>query len=99
MCPLILRLDAKRRFSRSRSGTGDCAIAFGPDLHCQGMYPKSEIEWQAIQRLSEDKNIVLLYLAPGKFIVVPKRVCTSGQAEELRTILRQNVPELKKNPL
>jgi hypothetical protein len=89
-CPLILRQTAKRRFRRTRSGAGDCTIDFDENLiRTQGPHSKSEIEWKAIQSYSEDKRVFLLYLAPGKFIVVPTRVCAEEQISELRTILLQ----------
>jgi hypothetical protein len=98
-CPLILRLTAKRRYERMRSGTGDCTIEFDEDtIRTQGPHSKGEIGWKAIQFFSEDLKSFLLYLAPGKFIIIPKRVCTSEQVEELRTLFQRRVapvnPEL-----
>jgi hypothetical protein len=98
-CPIVLRLTAKRRYERMRSGTGDCTIELDEDtIRTQGPHSKSEIDWKAIQFFSEDLKSFLLYLAPGKFIVIPKRVCTSEQVEELRTLLLRRVapdnPEL-----
>jgi hypothetical protein len=91
-CPLILRLSEKRRYMRMRSGTGDCAIEFDENLiRTQGPHSKSEINWNAIQYFSEDMKSFLLYLAPGKFIVIPKRVCAYEQIEELRTLFQRQV--------
>jgi hypothetical protein len=52
-----------------------------------GAHSKSEIEWAAIQFFSENKKVFLLYLAPGKFIVIPKRVCSVEQVSELHSLL------------
>ncbi|MGD0730767.1 MAG: YcxB family protein [Terracidiphilus sp.] len=92
LCPLILRQAAKRRFKRSSSGAGDCTIDLDYNqIRMQGPHSKGEIEWDAIQSYSEDKSVFLLYLAPGKFIVVPTRVCSEYQVSELGTILTQKV--------
>jgi hypothetical protein len=91
-CPLIFRLTAKSRYKRTRSGAGDCAIEFDQNLiRTQGPHSKSEIDWKAIQSFSEDMKSFLMYLAPGKFIVIPKRVCASEQIEELRALLQRQV--------
>jgi hypothetical protein len=72
-CPPILRVTAKNRFRRMISGAGDCAIEFDENIiRTQGPHSKSEINWKAIRSFSEDMKSFLLYLTPGKFIVIPK---------------------------
>jgi len=74
------------------SGAGDCAIEFDENIiRTQGPHSKSEINWKAIRSFSEDMKSFLLYLTPGKFIVIPKRVCANEQVEELRALFQRNV--------
>jgi len=94
-CPLILRQTAKRRFRRSQSGDRDCTITFDENLiRVTGPHSSSVIEWKAIKSFSEGKKVFLLYLAPGKFIVVPTRACSEEQVGELRTILPQRIQRI-----
>jgi hypothetical protein len=94
-CPLILRQAAKRRFKRSQSGDGDCATTFDENsIRVTGPHSSSVIEWKAIKSFSEDKKVFLLYLALGKFIVVPTRACSEEQINELRRILPQKTQRI-----
>jgi hypothetical protein len=52
---------------------------------------KSEVEWAAIQSIKEDKNIMMLYLAPAKFVMIPKRARFEEQYSELQELFRQNI--------
>jgi len=47
---------------------------------------RGEIEWSAIRALREDEKLLLIYLAPAKMFMIPKRVCTPAQIEELRQL-------------
>jgi hypothetical protein len=49
------------------------------------------MEWKAIHYFREDKSVFLLYLAPAKFIAIPKRVCTEEKITELRSLLSRQV--------
>ena len=57
------------------------------------------MEWATIERTVEDKKSFLLYVAPGKFLVVPKRVYSSGQIEELQMLLQGKVDVRHENRL
>src|SRR5664279_5460645 len=74
--PFYIRFKLKRCYTRTRMDTGDCTFEFeGTCIRSEGSGTKSEINWSAIQSLSENDKVFLLYLAPAKFIVIPKRVC------------------------
>jgi hypothetical protein len=49
------------------------------------------MEWKGIHYFREDKNVFLLYLAPAKFLAIPKRVCTEEQITEFRSLLSRQV--------
>jgi hypothetical protein len=49
------------------------------------------MDWKAVKTFLENKKIFMLYLAPAKFIVIPKRVCTEAQIGELRMLLLRQV--------
>ena len=91
-CPLLVRWSLKRTYTRTRSGTGDCLLDFAPGLIRSSMkHAKSEIEWPAIKRSAEDKRVFLLYTAPAKFLVIPKRVCNPDQIEALRALFSAQI--------
>lgn len=90
--PLLYRWLLVFQFRRTRTGQGESVLTFEADqIHCADQYTKSEIEWKAIRRFSENKKVILLYLAAGKFLVIPKRVCSPGQVEELRQLFQAKI--------
>ena len=52
----------------------------------------SEVEWRNYIRSVEGKNQFLLYTSPACFNIVPKRALVEAQLEELRQILKLNIP-------
>ena len=52
---------------------------------------RGEIEWSAIRAVREDEKLLLIYLAPAKMFMIPKRVCTPGQLEELRQLCKSRI--------
>lgn len=90
--PLYVHWVTKRTYRRTQSGTGDCTIEFDPEIiRTKGLHTRSEVEWTAVQSSAEDVTTFLLYLAPARFVVVPKRVCTSEQVIKLRTLFQEKV--------
>ena len=91
-CPLILRWNLRRCYRRTRSSNCGCTIDFEPNLvRTASASTRSEIEWSAIRRFSEDNRTLLLYLAPAKYIAIPKRVCTAEQVRELRALFETKI--------
>jgi hypothetical protein len=90
--PIYLRFMMRRCFNRTRTATGDCTIDFNEEgIRARGLDTKSEVGWSAIQSFSEDSKTFLLYLAPARFLPVPKRFCTDEQIKELRLLLQGQV--------
>jgi len=90
--PVYLRLMMRRSYTRTRTGDGECIIDFNEEaIRMQGLHTKSEVDWGAIKSFSEDDKGFLLYFAPGRFLAIPKRVCTEEQVNELRTLLQSKV--------
>jgi hypothetical protein len=90
--PVYLRLMWKRCYSRSRTGSGECILDFSEEMiRAKGEHSKSEIEWSAIRSFSEDERAFLLYLAPARFLPIPKRFCTEVQIEELRSLFQRQI--------
>ena len=57
----------------------------------EGSGTKGEINWSTVRSFSENDKVFLLYLAPAKFIVIPKRACTESELAELRAQFQTNV--------
>jgi hypothetical protein len=90
--PLYVRWMTKRCYVRTKSDSSDCSIEFDErSIRAKNLHTRSEVEWTAIRSSSEDSKTFLLYLAPARFLVIPKRACTSEQANELRTLLQEKV--------
>jgi hypothetical protein len=90
--PFYLHLQLRRCYKRTRTGVGDCTVTFDSErILIDGQNMKSEIDWSAVQSFRENSEIFILYLAPAKFIAVPKRACTAAQIDELQAMLVQRI--------
>ena len=90
--PLLVRLNWKYCFKRTRSNRGRCMFDFGDDLfRTASSVSRSEVQWCAIQSVAEDENSFLLYTARAMFFPIPKRACSPSQIEELRQLLQSKV--------
>jgi len=90
--PLMIRIRLKRCYRRTRSGDGENSAEFGEEsIRINAENTSSELNWKAIESYREDKNVFLLYLAPAKFIALPKRALTPQQIVELRSMLTRQV--------
>jgi hypothetical protein len=68
-------------------------VKFNEDLiHVEGTNSSGDMKWAAVKRFSENGKVFLVYLAPSKFMVLPKRVFQPGQADELRALLQRKLP-------
>jgi hypothetical protein len=90
--PLFVRLRLKRCYLRTRTEDGENSVEIGPEsIHLQARNTNSHLNWGAVQSFRENANVFLLYLAPGKFIVLPKRVFSPEQIIELQSLLTSHV--------
>ncbi len=95
--PFYMRFKLKRCYTRTRLGDGTRTIEFNQQsIRSQETNVKSDIEWAAIQSISEDKNVLMLYLAAAKFMLIPKRVCSEGQLDELRSLFQNHIKSTAK---
>jgi|CZKF01.1.fsa_nt_gi hypothetical protein len=91
-CPLYMHFQRKRCYKRTRSDNGECNLTLDEErIGIEGQFTNGEMDWRAVKSFRENKKVFLLYLAPAKFLVVPKRVCTDAQISELRAILSQKI--------
>jgi hypothetical protein len=79
-------------YRRTVSQESDTAIDLDPDkIRCQSAHTRSEIEWTGILRFAEDKRTFILYTAPGKYLLIPKRVCSDQEVAQLRILLQERI--------
>jgi hypothetical protein len=94
LIPVYVHFMTRRAYFRSRTRSDECAIDFSSELiRTSGSNIKSEVNWSVIQSFNEDGKAIVLYLAPARFLIIPKRVCTSSQIEELRGLISKNVQQ------
>ena len=90
--PFYFRFKLKRCYDRTRMGSGERTFDFDDTIILlEEANAKSEVNWAAIKSFSEDKNSFLIYLAPAKMIMVPKRICPEPQLTELRDMCRRKI--------
>lgn len=92
-CRFWLRWKDRRGYDRTRTGNGDCSLFFSESsfLTEEQDYEKTEYSWNAVKSWSEDAKVMLLYLAPALFIVIPKRAISEPQLQDLRALLVRKV--------
>jgi hypothetical protein len=90
--PIYMRIHIKNCYKRTRSDNGECKLTFGEErIGIEGQFTNGEMDWRAVKSFRENKKVFMLYLAPAKFLVIPKRVCTDEQITELRKILSHKI--------
>jgi YcxB-like protein len=88
--PWYYRARLKRCYLRTRTGKGETSVELGDEtIRVMAENVSSDINWKAVQSCREDKNVFLLYLAPAKFIVLPKREFSPDKIVEARSLLTQ----------
>jgi hypothetical protein len=86
------RLRLKRCYARTLIGSGLRKFDFTDEMiTLEESNAKSEVQWAAVRSYLENKSIFLVFLAPAKMIMVPKRICTESQLSELRELCRRNI--------
>lgn len=90
--PFYYRFRHKSRYRRTLVDDGKYMLDVSDDLiQYESANTKSDIQWNAVQYFSEDKHLFLVYIAPAKFIPVPKRVCSTQQIDELRSLFQRHI--------
>ena len=92
--PLLIRLNWWYCYTRTRSDSGHRNFVFTDDfIRTETEYSRGEVDWPAIRSFKENAKVLLLYIAPAKFFVIPKRACSREQLDELQSlIVRHKTP-------
>jgi hypothetical protein len=96
-CLYIAATVWKRAGRRSFNGRPELAQDYVVDADESGIAfngPVSQMRWTwpAFIRFVEADKLFLAYLSPCAFVILPKRVLETGQADQLRELLRQKLP-------
>ena len=90
--PFYQRYRLKSCYRRTRIDDGRYTLDFSDDvIRSNSANTKGEIGWNAVQTYTEDKYLFMLYLAPAKFIAIPKRICSAEQIDELRSLFQRHI--------
>jgi hypothetical protein len=85
--PLLSRLYLARCYRATRPENTVWDLEFSPEIvRAQEPNSRGEYQWSAFISYSESKLIFLLYLAPARFIAIPKRACSESQINDLRAL-------------
>lgn len=85
---ILTPITARRVFRQQRSLQGEMTLSWSEaGLHVQSEYGAFEIPWSHFVRWTEDQHSFLLFESDRLYRVVPKRVLTSDQQQDLRTYL------------
>jgi hypothetical protein len=90
--PFFLRARLKRAYIRNHSGPEERTMTFEPRrLVIEGPNSRSELNWKAIKSYRVGDKVMLIYLAPGRFIPIPKRACSAALIQELHSLLMRKL--------
>ena len=90
--PLYLRHRLKRCYTRTRTGNDECTVTFEEEsFRTEGQNSNSDVKWAAVKKFRENDKLFLLYLAPAKFLVLPKNQFQPGQVDEFRALLAKKL--------
>lgn len=90
--PLYVRWRWKRCFTRTRVGNGATVISLDNDKICVASEPaRSEVAWAGVSRCVQDDAYWLLYIAPLKFIPIPKASVAPEQTTAIQALIDAHV--------
>lgn len=90
--PIYRNFQLKRCYDRTRTDNGTCTLDLCPEgIKTATENSLGEIGWKAIRSVNQDDNLFMLYLAPAKFLAIPKRICSPAQIEELSQLFMSQV--------
>ena len=90
--PLIMRMHLKNCYKRTRTDNNECKFTFEKErIEIEGQYINGSMDWRAVKSYRENDKVFILYSAPARFSIIPKRACTEEQIGELRTMFRQKI--------
>jgi len=83
----------KHKSIYKRTGGGDWILRFSESnfLAEKQDFSKGEYNWSAVKSWRENAKVMLLYLAPALFVVIPKRATSEQQLSDLRALLARKV--------
>jgi hypothetical protein len=88
-----VRRNYKKRYRQTRCGEGDSELLFTENFIFSEKrdIAKSEFSWKSAKSWRENATVLLIYVAPALFIIVPKRTISESQLHDLRELLRRKV--------
>jgi hypothetical protein len=86
----------RRQFSKQPGAHGPRTVLLDASgAHWQWNGGSSDVEWKNYIRSAEGKNQILFYTSPACFNILPKRGLPTEQLNELRDLLKTNIPATK----
>jgi YcxB-like protein len=94
--PFYVRWCWKRCYRRTRMGPEDdlhVIILHEDKISITASNTKSEFTWQVVKSCLENDKTILLYVAPAKFILLPKRAIRENDLNRLHDLIQASIPQ------
>ena len=90
---LLLVGRAKSKYVNTRRGNGSVLLNVEEDEIVAEWpeFARSVAKWSAIKKFREDEKVLLIYMAPAIFFIVPKRALSPEQLSELLFVLNRKL--------
>jgi len=93
--PLYIRYRLNSCYRRTRIGDGTRKIDLDEHpIKAQEGHTRSEFDWSAVHSIREDRHVIMLYIAPAKFLMIPKRCCSQQETDEVKRLYRESASRL-----
>jgi hypothetical protein len=89
------RRAARRQFRQQPAARGLWTLLIDDGgIHARWEGGSSDVDWKNYIKWRESKNLILLYMSPVTWGMIPKRALDPAQLADLRALLEQNVQRL-----
>ncbi len=89
----VPRMQVRREIRRAPYAQGEVAYTLN-DEGTMAIFStgRSQLDWRHYTRYKETRNLFLLFFSPTRYTVIPKRVMSPEQIEQLRSLLVARIP-------
>jgi hypothetical protein len=89
----LLQGRVRKVYRETRRGTGATLLDIDDDhFFCEWPdFAKTSIAWQAVKKFRENEKVILVYVAPAIFLILPKRSLSPEQYGQLVFLLNRKV--------
>ena len=89
----LLQERVRKVYRETRRGAGGTLLDLDDEhFFCEWLqFAKISVAWSAVKKFGESEKVLLIYVAPGLFFIVPKRALSPEQYGQLVYLLNRKI--------